>query len=175
LLLAYRAGVETVAPKAMSRADYRTQNANVPERQAMPADCWPLRRLTPQPLAPLLGNEESHARYAWSRTGTGGRWAFQRPSSRASRCGLIGSIGVRRDAKAVGALAKLLGDSDAVVACAAARAMGKIGTAEAASALQAALPKASGGVKLDLCEGLFRCAESMAAADQKEQAVAIYE
>lgn len=42
--------------------------------------------------------------------------------------GVIGSIGVRRDAKAIDALAKLLKDPDADVAQAAARALGKIGT-----------------------------------------------
>jgi hypothetical protein len=82
---------------------------------------------------------------------------------------------VRRDAKAVDALAKLLDNSDPVVARAAARAMGKIGTAEAAKTLQAALPKVSAENRLDFCEGLFRCAESLAASDQKDQAVAIYD
>ncbi len=133
------------------------------------------------PLAALLGNEElSHnARYALEpnpdpAVNEALRDALGKLKGQ-PLVGVLGSVGVRRDAKAVGAMAKLLGDSDAVVACAAARAMGKIGTAEAASALQAALPNASGGVKLDLCEGLFRCAEALAAADQKDQAVAIYE
>ena len=53
--------------------------------------------------------------------------------------GVIGSLGVRRDAKAVEAIAKLLGGADAGVAQAAARALGNIGTPEAAQALDAAL------------------------------------
>jgi len=133
------------------------------------------------PLAALLGNEElSHnARYALEPNPDPAvdealRDALGRLKGQ-PLVGVIGSIGVRRDAKAVGALARLLGDSDAVVAKAAARAMGKIGTEEAATALQAALPKASAGTQLDLCEGLFRCAESLAAGGQKEQAVAIYD
>ena len=133
------------------------------------------------PLAALLGNEElSHnARYALEPNPDPAvdealRDALGRVKGM-PLVGVIGSIGVRRDAKAVGALAKLLEDSNTVVACAAARAMGKIGTTEAAGALQAALPNASAGVKLDLCEGLFRCAEALAAADQKNQAVAIYD
>ena len=57
--------------------------------------------------------------------------------------GVIGSLGVRRDAKAVDAMAKLLTGADAEVAQAAARALGNIGTPEAAKALDAALTGAS--------------------------------
>jgi HEAT repeat protein len=133
------------------------------------------------PLAALLGSEElSHnARYALEPNPDPAVDEALRDALGKVKggplVGVIGSIGVRRDAKAVGALAKLLSDSDVVVARAAARAMGKIGTVEAVSALQAALPKASADTKLDICEGLFRCAESLAASDQKEQAVAIYD
>ncbi len=133
------------------------------------------------PLAALLGDEElSHnARYALEPNPDPAvdealRDALGRVKG-GPLVGVIGSIGVRRDAKAVGALAKLLNDSDPVVARAAARAMGKIGTIGAAKALQAVLPKASAENRLDFCEGLFRCAESLAAHDQKEQAVAIYD
>ena len=132
------------------------------------------------PLAALLGSEElSHnARYALEPNPDPAvdealRDALGKLKGK-PLVGVIGSVGVRRDTKAVGALAKLLGDSDPVVVRAAARAMGKIGTIEAANTLQAALPKASADTKLDVCEGLFRCAESLAAAGQKEQAVAIY-
>ena len=82
--------------------------------------------------------------------------------------GVIGSLGVRRDAQAVPALAKLLSDSDAEVAQAAARALGNIGTLEAAKALQSAN-------QIAFCEGLFRCAEALAAQGQKAQAQAIYD
>ncbi len=53
--------------------------------------------------------------------------------------GVIGSIGMRRDEQAVPTLAKLLADSDPAVAGAAARALGGIGTAAAAKALQSKL------------------------------------
>jgi HEAT repeat protein len=53
--------------------------------------------------------------------------------------------------------------------------MGKIGTMEAVNALQQALPKASAENRLDFCEGLFRCAETLAASGRKPQAVAIYD
>jgi HEAT repeat protein len=133
------------------------------------------------PLAALLGSEElSHnARYALEPNPDPAvdealREALGKVKGR-PLVGVIGSVGVRRDAQAVGTLAKFLGDTDAVVARAAARAMGKIGTGEAAQALQAALPKASARNRLDVCEGLFRCAEALAAGGQKEQAVAIYD
>ncbi len=89
--------------------------------------------------------------------------------------GVIGSLGVRRDAKAVDALAKLLADADAETAQAAARALGKIGTAEAAKAVEAALAGAPAANHVAFCEGLFRCAEALAAAGNKAQSQAIYD
>ena len=77
--------------------------------------------------------------------------------------GVIGSIGVRRDPKAVGALVKRLGDADPQVADAAARALGKIGNLEAVEALKKALDKAPEGCRVSICEGLFRvcrCSEN---------------
>ena len=59
--------------------------------------------------------------------------------------GVINSIGVRRDAKAVGALAKKLNDPDAQVATAAAIALGRIGDDTAAKALEKSLASTSGG------------------------------
>lgn len=89
--------------------------------------------------------------------------------------GVIGSIGVRGDAMAVGALAEKLQDSDSQVSQAAARALGSIGTSDAAKALQRALPDASADNQLAMCEGLFRCAEALAAKGQRSEAVAIYD
>jgi len=73
--------------------------------------------------------------------------------------GVIGSIAVRREAKAVEALRELLSDTEADVAQATARALGSIGTSTAARALDTALDGASSGNRLALCEGLLRCAE----------------
>ena len=89
--------------------------------------------------------------------------------------GVIGSIGVRRDAQAVQMLARLLGDADADVAQAAARAMGKIGTADAAKAIEDALGGVPPGNRVAFCEGLLRCAERLAAGSERERAVAIYD
>lgn len=89
--------------------------------------------------------------------------------------GVIGSIGVRRDAKAVDLVAKRLTDSDAGVMRAAARALGSIGTPQAASALEKVLAGTPVSGRLAVCEGLFRCAEAMAAHGQRGEALAIYE
>ncbi len=88
---------------------------------------------------------------------------------------MIGSLGVRRDAKAVDAIAKLLSGSDADMAQAAARALGNIGTPEAAKALEAALTGAPGTNQLAICEGLFRCAEALSTHGQSSQSQAIYD
>lgn len=89
--------------------------------------------------------------------------------------GVIGSVGVRRDAKAIPVLAKLLGDADPETAQAAARALGKIGTAEAAKAIEEALPATAAGNKVAFCEGLFRCAEALAKDGQAKESLAIYD
>ncbi|MCX7047393.1 MAG: HEAT repeat domain-containing protein [Candidatus Sumerlaeota bacterium] len=89
--------------------------------------------------------------------------------------GVIGSIGVRKDAKAVDALAKFIKDSDADVAQAAARALGKIGDSAAAKALDGALAGVPAANQLAVCEGMFRCAEALAAKGQKDEALAIYD
>lgn len=89
--------------------------------------------------------------------------------------GVIGSIGVRRDAKAVKLLANLLRAPDEEVAQAAAKSLGSIGNARAAKALLEALPNASAGSQLGFCEGLLRCAEAQAAHGSRKRALAIYD
>jgi HEAT repeat protein len=89
--------------------------------------------------------------------------------------GVAASVGVRRDAKAVPALARLLDDADARVAQAAARSLGRIGTAEASQALLARLPKARGELKLAVADGCLGCAEAMLAAGKRAEAAAVYD
>jgi HEAT repeat protein len=89
--------------------------------------------------------------------------------------GVIGSIGVRRDTKAVKLLANLLHDSDNDVAQAAAGALGKVGDQAAAKALLDALPSVSQANQLAFCEGLLRCAETAAASGNRKGAIAIYD
>jgi len=89
--------------------------------------------------------------------------------------GVIGSIGVRRDPKAVAPLVKRLGDPDPEVAQAAARALGRIGTVDAVTALEKALSSTAQANRVAVSEGLFRCADVLRAQGQRKEAQAIYE
>jgi HEAT repeat protein len=91
------------------------------------------------------------------------------------RLGVIGSLGVRRDAQAIGPLAVLLHDGDAATVQAAARALGNIGTSSAAKALEAALPAATAANLASIGEGLLRAAEQLSAAGQRASSQAIYD
>jgi len=133
------------------------------------------------PLAALLGDEKlSHmARYGLEpipdpAVDEALRDALGKLKGR-PLVGVIGSIGVRCDIRAVDPLAKMLHDTDDQVAQAAARALGKIGNRSAARALQRALPNVSAANQLAFCEGLFRCAESLESQGQREDAIAIYD
>ena len=89
--------------------------------------------------------------------------------------GVIGSLGVRHDAKAVPALVALLKDSDAMVAQAAARALGMIGNADAAKGLLGWQSVAAAENQPACAEGLFRCAEALATKGNIDKAIAIYD
>ena len=132
-------------------------------------------------LAPLLGHAElSHMiRYALETAPDPSvddafRDALGKLKGR-PLVGIIGSIGVRRDAKAVEPLIRLLKDEDEDVAQAAARALGKIGIADAAKALAAALPNVAHANEVAFCEGLLRCAEALSATGERGAALAIYD
>jgi len=88
--------------------------------------------------------------------------------------GVIESIGVRRDEKAVGALAGLLQGPDAIVA-AAAHALGRIATPEAAKALGGLRKSAGDALRPAAAEASLQAAEGLLRRGQREQAVAIYE
>ncbi len=130
-------------------------------------------------LAAMLGDEKlSHmARYAMERipdlsVDEALRAALGKVQGR-PLLGVIGSIGVRRDGKAVDALAGLLKQPETLAA--AARALGNIGTPAAAKALEEALPGATGVSQTAICEGLFRCAEALAKEGQGGASQAIYD
>jgi HEAT repeat protein len=89
--------------------------------------------------------------------------------------GIINSIGVRRDAKAVGELIPKMKDSDTEVASAAAVALGRIGGVQAAAALTAALHAASPAVRPSVAEGCIRCAERFLADGQSASAIQLYD
>ncbi len=85
--------------------------------------------------------------------------------------GVINSIGVRRDEKAVDALANFLGDSDAEVAFAASASLGKIGSKNAIAALEKCLatnPTLAAG-------GLLRCGQTALENGRGSAAVEIFD
>jgi HEAT repeat protein len=151
------------------KADACRELARVATKQSVPT------------LAALLGDEKlSHmARYALETIADPSvddalRDALGKLKGR-PLMGVIGSLGVRHDAKAVDAIAKLLTDADPDLAQSAARSLGQIGTPEAAKALTGALAGASAANQVAFCEGLFRSAESLAAQGQDAEALAIYD
>ena len=89
--------------------------------------------------------------------------------------GVIASIGVRRDAEAVQPLAKRLEDSDAEVAQAAARALGRIATPDAVKLLEETLAKAPAKIRPAVADACLSCAEALLARDEQSEAAAIYE
>jgi HEAT repeat protein len=138
------------------------------------------RHAVPVLLNLLADPELSHmARYAMETmpdpsVDAGLRQALNNLSGR-QLIGVIHSLGVRRDTRAVRPLAQRLTDSDPEVAQFAARALGQIGNREAANALQRALSTAPAVSRLAIQEGLFRCAESLSGAGRSRDALNAYE
>jgi len=90
------------------------------------------------------------------------------------KVGVINSLGVRRDAKSVEALTALLKDQDGEIASAAAAALGAIGTPEAAKALTEFQAKAPEKLQLAAADACLVCAERLAVAGNKAEALALY-
>ena len=89
--------------------------------------------------------------------------------------GVINSIAVRRDPKAVSGLVKKLKDADTEVASAAAVALGRIGGAKAAKALSQSLAGAPAAVRPAIAEGCIFCAEKLLAQGKSADAVKLYD
>ena len=89
--------------------------------------------------------------------------------------GTINSIGVRRDAEAVGLLSAKLKDQDAEVASAAAVALGKIGNGPATETLQKALASAPAKVRSAVAEGCVLIAEQLHADGHAAEAAKLYD
>jgi len=127
----------------------------------------------------LTGEETSDmARYALERIpGAAVDEALREALSGAKgkpKVGIINSLGQRRDKKAVPALAGLIGDSDEVVAAAAAAALGRIADSLATKALAEAKDKTSGQVRMSVLDAYLRCADQLAGKGKKKEALAIY-
>jgi len=131
-------------------------------------------------LAALLPDEKtSHiARYALERipdekAAAALREALPKVSNKL-RPGLIGSLGVRRDAKSIKAIAGFLSDADDNVARAAARALALIGTPVAGRTLRVFGKQASGTMKMCAGDACLVCAEQLVADGKKGEAMALY-
>ncbi|MGA2069913.1 MAG: HEAT repeat domain-containing protein [Sedimentisphaerales bacterium] len=91
-----------------------------------------------------------------------------------AKIGIINTLGVRGDKKAVDALAKLAGDSNEMVAVAAVAALGRIDDRTATLAIAMVKDKATGATKTAALDAYLRCADRLAAKGQKDAAGAIY-
>ena len=80
--------------------------------------------------------------------------------------GVTTSNGVRRDAKALDLLTKLIDAADSGVACAAAASVGMIGGMEASRVLQAALERTTPPVFAVFARAALLCAEGLLAGDR---------
>ena len=91
-----------------------------------------------------------------------------------TRIGVMNSVAARRDAASTPVLIRILGD-DPQSAAAAAKALGEIGTPEAAKALAAARGKGPAPVQQALVDGTLICADRLVATGQRSQAIALLE
>ena len=88
------------------------------------------------------------------------------------KIGVVGSLGQRGDQDAVTELAKLVGDSNTNLACAAIRALGQIGGANATAVLATA--KVPAALQANRDDSYLMCADSLLAEGQRSEAMAIY-
>ena len=89
--------------------------------------------------------------------------------------GMINSIGVRRDAGSVEALAKRLQDKDTEVVTAAAVALGRIANAPATESLTQALASVPAAARSGVAEGCVLCAERLLADGKAAESAALYD
>ena len=91
-----------------------------------------------------------------------------------ARTGIIDSLGQRRDPLAAKLIAPELAANDIVLVSAAATALGKIGTKEAASLLTHALTSVQGPARIKIEDGLLVCADQLCVAGNIDVAANIY-
>ncbi|MCP4612634.1 MAG: HEAT repeat domain-containing protein [Planctomycetes bacterium] len=89
--------------------------------------------------------------------------------------GVINSVSVRRDGRAVNTLVQKLDDANAGVASAAAVALGHIGGEQAAKALTQSLTDAPAGVRSAVAEGCILCAERFLENKKTAKAIMLYD
>ena len=132
-------------------------------------------------LTPLLWDEKlSHlARYAlepmpYPEAGLALREALAKTNGK-TKVGIINSLGFREDRQAVPELVKLLKGADLAVAAAAAGALGRAGTPEAANALSELRSSASVALRSAAAEASLDAAERLLRGGDRSAAGRIYE
>jgi HEAT repeat protein len=131
-------------------------------------------------LASMLTDEKVSdiARYALERIpGAAVDDALRNALSKAkgnTKVGIINTLGVRGDKKAVGALAGLIADANETVAVAAVSALGRIDDKSATDAIAKAKDKVKGVVRARVLDAYLQCADRLSAKGQKDAASAIY-
>ena len=192
LLLAVAMGVLLAGPRGSARAVQTNEEQHliaVLQSHASPrekdAACARLKHIgtdrSVPALAALLTDEDlSHsARYALEsmRSAKAG-WALTDALSRTTgltKVGLINSLGMRGDKRAVPELTKLLKDPDMHVAAAAATALGQISGPKALKALQAAAADSSGAVHDAVVDACLRCGRHLLADGSQSKALTVFE
>ena len=91
-----------------------------------------------------------------------------------AKIGIINTLGVRGDKKAVGLLTELVADPNQTFAVAAVAALGRIDDPAATEALAKAKDKTTGALRASVLDAYLRCADRLAAKGQKDAASAIY-
>jgi len=90
------------------------------------------------------------------------------------RLGAVQALGERHDRASAAILVALLSDRGEPLACAAAAALGEIGSAAAAEALQGVLPRATGPFREAVAEACLACADGMLAHGDRREAARLY-
>jgi len=90
------------------------------------------------------------------------------------KVGIINTIGMRRDERAVDALARMVYSDNSQVAEAAASALGKIANSAATEALAGAKAKTSGQLHTIVVDAYLACADKLAETGGKSKAMRIY-
>jgi len=132
-------------------------------------------------LAPLLTHDElgRHARSALEGIPdpAAGEALRQALGELEGNClaGVINSLGQRREAQSVEPLGRFISSANERVASAALNALGKIGSPQAAEALQEAAESVPQSFRHVLLDALLQCADRLRASGKTEPARAIYE
>jgi len=157
---------------------------------ANPARIWLLKQLQfigrgecVDAVAKALDDKDKHVRDAARRCLANNpdpkattRLVEKLASSRDSKLkvGLLNALGYRADRASLGAVARELRNPDQAVACAAARALGKIGTPGAAKVLRSARANAKGELRFRISDAYKLCADNLLKAGKASAAMAAY-